>query len=78
MKQGYHNSQKEVKGMNTAELREQFLIVDLVKNDKVSFTYSHYDRIIIGGAVPITKGLALENFPILKADFFGKKRNRNH
>ena len=54
MNQRYHNSQKEVKGMNTAELREQFLIEDLMKSGEIDFTYSHYDRIIVGGERPGT------------------------
>ncbi|HET8828822.1 MAG TPA: 5-dehydro-4-deoxy-D-glucuronate isomerase [Pelobium sp.] len=74
MKQRYHNSQKEVKGMNTAELREQFLIEDLMTKGEVRFTYSHYDRIIIGGAVPTNGALALENFPMLRAEFFLERR----
>lgn len=74
MKQRYHNSQKETKGMDTAELREQFLIEDLMTNGEIKFTYSHYDRIIIGGAIPTNSGLALENFPMLKAEFFLERR----
>ncbi|HEX7367882.1 MAG TPA: 5-dehydro-4-deoxy-D-glucuronate isomerase [Pelobium sp.] len=74
MKQRYHNSQKEVKGMNTAELREQFLIEDLMAAGEIKFTYSHYDRVIIGGAVPTKGALALENFEMLKADFFLERR----
>lgn len=74
MKQRYHNSQKEVKGMNTAELREQFLIEDLMTKGEIKFTYSHYDRIIVGGAVPTNAGLALENFPMLRAEFFLERR----
>jgi 4-deoxy-L-threo-5-hexosulose-uronate ketol-isomerase len=74
MKQRYHNSQKEVKGMNTAELREQFLIEDLMTNGEIKFTYSHYDRIIVGGAVPTNGSLALEDFPMLRAEFFLERR----
>ncbi|MFC5284468.1 5-dehydro-4-deoxy-D-glucuronate isomerase [Pedobacter alpinus] len=74
MIQRYHNSQKEVKGMNTSELREQFLIEDLMSEGEVKFTYSHYDRIIIGGAVPANGSLALENYPMIKADFFLERR----
>ncbi|WP_017256808.1 5-dehydro-4-deoxy-D-glucuronate isomerase [Pedobacter arcticus] len=74
MKQRYHNSQKEVKGMNTAELREQFLIEDLMTKGEIKFTYSHYDRMIIGGAVPTSGSLKLDNFPMLKADFFLERR----
>lgn len=74
MKQRYHNSQKEVKGMNTAELREQFLIEDLMTSGEIKFTYSHYDRVIIGGAVPTSESLKLENYPMLKAEFFLERR----
>lgn len=74
MEQRYHNSPKEVKGMNTAELREQFVIEELMKQGEVDFTYSHYDRVIVGGAVPTTKALALENYPMLKAEYFLERR----
>lgn len=74
MIQRYHNSQKEVKGMNTSELREQFLIEDLMTEGEIKFTYSHYDRIIIGGAVPTKTSLALENFPMLRAEYFLERR----
>jgi 4-deoxy-L-threo-5-hexosulose-uronate ketol-isomerase len=74
MEQRYHNSPKEVKGMNTAELREQFLIENVMVQGEIVFNYSHYDRIIVGGAVPTTKVIALENYPMLKAEFFLERR----
>ncbi|MBC7416690.1 MAG: 5-dehydro-4-deoxy-D-glucuronate isomerase [Pedobacter sp.] len=74
MQQRYHNSQKEVKGMDTAELRDQFLIEDLLNAGEIKFTYSHYDRIIIGGAVPTSNALKLENFSVLKAEYFLERR----
>ncbi|MGY3053743.1 4-deoxy-L-threo-5-hexosulose-uronate ketol-isomerase [Pedobacter sp. UYEF25] len=74
MQQRYHNSQKEVKGMNTQELRSQFLIEDLMNAGAINFTYSHYDRIVIGGAVPMTDDLKLENFSMLKAEYFLERR----
>lgn len=60
--------------MNTSELREQFLIEDLMTNGEIKLTYSHYDRIIVGGAVPTNGSLALENFPMLRAEFFLERR----
>ncbi|MET4082188.1 4-deoxy-L-threo-5-hexosulose-uronate ketol-isomerase [Pedobacter sp. UYP30] len=74
MKKRYHNSQKEVKGMDTAELREQFLIEDLMASGEINFTYSHYDRIIVGGAKPTNAALQLENFSMLKAECFLERR----
>ncbi|MBK0381788.1 5-dehydro-4-deoxy-D-glucuronate isomerase [Pedobacter sp. SD-b] len=74
MKQRYHNSQKEVKGMNTEELREQFLVDQLMVKGEIKFTYSHYDRVIVGGAVPTSGKLNLENFPMLRANYFLERR----
>jgi 4-deoxy-L-threo-5-hexosulose-uronate ketol-isomerase len=74
MKQRYHNSQKEVKGMNTSELREQFLVDQLMVKGEIKFTYSHYDRVIVGGAVPLVGKLSLENFPMLRAEYFLERR----
>ena len=46
--------------MNTAELREHFLIDDLFAEGSVNWTYTHYDRMAVGGAVPAGGALALE------------------
>ncbi|MFD0748696.1 5-dehydro-4-deoxy-D-glucuronate isomerase [Mucilaginibacter calamicampi] len=74
MQQRYHHSSNEVKGMNTADLREHFLIEEMMKPGKMCFTYSHYDRIIIGGAVPEAEELPLKNMAMLKADYFLERR----
>lgn len=47
-------------GMNTAELRQNFLIEDLFAPSEVRWTYSHYDRMMVGGAVPSADPLRLE------------------
>lgn len=46
--------------MGTDELRHHFLIPDLFKPGLVSLTYTHYDRMIVGGALPADGPLALE------------------
>jgi 4-deoxy-L-threo-5-hexosulose-uronate ketol-isomerase len=46
--------------MGTDELRHNFHIGDLFVADRVSLTYTHYDRMIVGGALPIKGPLALE------------------
>src|SRR5689334_8618809 len=74
MQQRYHNSSNEVKGMSTDDLREHFLIEEMMKPGKLCFTYSHYDRIIIGGAVPEAEPLQLKNVAMLKADYFLERR----
>ena len=49
----FQNSPKEVKGMSTSELRENFLVQELMQEDKLHLVYSHYDRVIIGGVKPV-------------------------
>jgi len=70
----FQNSPKETGGMNTQELRENFLVENLMQEDTIQLVYSHYDRVIIGGAKPITKTLLLETHPELKADYFLERR----
>jgi 4-deoxy-L-threo-5-hexosulose-uronate ketol-isomerase len=45
---------------DTAALRAHFLVETLFQPDAVELTYSHVDRIVIGGAMPVTGPLALE------------------
>lgn len=70
----YAASPREVKTMNTTELRDEFLIQDLLSNDKVRLVYSHYDRFITGGVVPVTKSIELESIDPLKSSYFLERR----
>ena len=70
----FQNSPDEVTMMDTDELRKNFLVEDLIQDDLVVFLYSHYDRVIIGGAKPVNKELSLENDPELRADYFLERR----
>ena len=70
----YAASPREVKGMDTNELRDEFLVKDLLTNDTVKLVYSHYDRYIIGGAMPVSKALELESIDPLKSSFFLERR----
>jgi 4-deoxy-L-threo-5-hexosulose-uronate ketol-isomerase len=62
------------KTLDTKQIRESFLIPDLFQKDLITYTYSHYDRMIIGGVQPISKAIKLEPTPELKADFFLQRR----
>ena len=70
----FQNSPKEVKGMSTDELRSNFLIQQLMKEDALSLVYSHYDRVIIGGVRPVQQKIALHNEAELRADYFLQRR----
>lgn len=70
----YESSPREVATMNTETLRSNFLIENLLKIDQVEFVYSHYDRVIIGGAMPVEQQITLPNPAELKANFFLERR----
>ena len=70
----YASSPKAVKLYDTAQLRSEFLIDNLMEEGKITFTYSHYDRYIAGSAVPITTPLKLETIDILKMPNFLDRR----
>lgn len=74
METRFQNSPQETKGMDTAALRKNFLIENLMVDDKVKLVYSHYDRVIIGGAKPVNGALNLEADPELRAHYFLERR----
>jgi len=70
----FEHSPKEVSQMNTGELRSSFLAENLLQDDTVQLLYTHYDRVILGGAKPVKKQLKLETHAELKADYFLERR----
>jgi 4-deoxy-L-threo-5-hexosulose-uronate ketol-isomerase len=69
----YASSPQAVKKYDTKQLREEFLIDNLMEEDKINLTYSHYDRYIAGSAVPLSK-LTLETIEPLKSSYFLERR----
>ena len=59
---------EDVKHYDTETLRERFVMEKVMVADEINLTYSHYDRFIFGGAMPVTKDLKLENFRELGLD----------
>lgn len=70
----YASSPEAVKKYDTQQLREEFLIDDLMQEDEVVLVYSHYDRYIAGSAVPVKGDLTLETIDPLKAPYFLERR----
>ncbi|HZX74504.1 MAG TPA: 5-dehydro-4-deoxy-D-glucuronate isomerase [Cyclobacteriaceae bacterium] len=64
----------DFKNQQTEEIRKNFLIETLFQDDKVLTTYTHYDRLIIGGVKPVVSSLSLPNLDSLKAEFFLQRR----
>jgi 4-deoxy-L-threo-5-hexosulose-uronate ketol-isomerase len=64
----------DVKKYDTAQLREHFLIEKVMEDDTIRLVYSHYDRYIAGGAVPVNGPLELTAPDALKAANFCDRR----
>ncbi|GGK48081.1 MULTISPECIES: 5-dehydro-4-deoxy-D-glucuronate isomerase [Flavobacteriaceae] len=69
----YASSPKVVKQYDTQQLREEFLINNLMEVGKINLTYTHYDRYIAGSAVPVNP-LTLNTIDPLKAKYFLERR----
>ncbi|MFT5194331.1 MAG: 4-deoxy-L-threo-5-hexosulose-uronate ketol-isomerase [Cellvibrionaceae bacterium] len=75
MEMRYPVHQKQVERMTTDEIRDNFLIRELFQADKLTLVYSHIDRVIVGGAVPVKTTIALEaDKKELAADTFLERR----
>jgi 4-deoxy-L-threo-5-hexosulose-uronate ketol-isomerase len=74
MIQRFANGKKEVSQMDTEELRANFLIEKIFTTDEFQFTYSHYDRVIVGGIMPVNKTNTLPNFDSLRSTHFLERR----
>jgi 4-deoxy-L-threo-5-hexosulose-uronate ketol-isomerase len=70
----FEASRKETAGMSTKELRENFLVERLMSDDLLRLVYTHYDRVIIGGAKPVQETLTLEAHAELRAEYFLERR----
>ncbi len=70
----YTASPEEIRHYTTEQLRQAFLVENLMQYGKVRLVYTHYDRMIIGGVVPVDKALALPASPALGADHFLERR----
>jgi 4-deoxy-L-threo-5-hexosulose-uronate ketol-isomerase len=64
----------DVKNYGTQQLRDHFLIEKVMEADKINLVYSHYDRYIAGGAVPVKEPLELTAIDPLKAPYFCFRR----
>ena len=65
---------QDVKHYDTDRLRESFLMEKVMAPDEINLTYTLYDRLIYGGAMPVNKVLKLETFHELKAEHFLDRR----
>jgi len=56
----YSTNQRDFKHYTTEEIRKEFLIEKLFEPDDITATYSHIDRIVTMGAMPVTREIRLD------------------
>jgi 4-deoxy-L-threo-5-hexosulose-uronate ketol-isomerase len=64
----------DVKHYDTSQLREAFLVENLFAPDEVLMVYTHNDRLIIGGALPVNEALKLETVDLIRSEYFCERR----
>lgn len=64
----------DYKHYTTEKLREHFLVENIFSEDTIQLTYTHYERIIVGGAMPVGSALTLDTPEMLRAKHFLDRR----
>lgn len=70
----YASSPRDAKHYDTERLRQEYLIETVFKADEVNMVYSMFDRMVVGGAMPVDEALPLEAIDPLKAPHFLTRR----
>lgn len=70
----YSTNPAEARGFDTAQLRRHYLVEDVFVPGELRLTYSHEDRVVLGGAVPGAEPLRLESDDTLRTDHFCERR----
>ncbi len=70
----YANHPEDSRHYTTEELRKHYFIGTIFRTDEAALTYSHVDRIIAGGIMPVTKEVRLEGSKELGSEFFLERR----
>ena len=64
----------DFKSYDTTKIRDRFVMEKVMAPDEINVTYSMYDRLVYGGAMPVTKALDLDSLLELKSDNFLDRR----
>lgn len=64
----------DAKHYDTARIRRDFLIEKLFAADEANMVYSMYDRMIVGGVMPVNETIMLEAIDPIKSEHFTSHR----
>lgn len=65
----YSSNPKDIKRYTTEELRSEFLIEGLYKADEVVSVYSHVDRMVVLGIMPVSETISIDKGIDIWANF---------
>lgn len=64
----------DFKNYTTDQLRNHFMMPEVMADNVINLTYSLYDRLVYGGVVPVGETVELETIDPLKAEYFLERR----
>ena len=70
----YPSHQDDARHYDTATLRKHYLVEKIMAPDEINLCYSMFDRIIVGGAMPVAETLTLTSPDILRSEYFTQRR----
>lgn len=70
----YASHPQDAKQYDTTRLRKEYLVEKVFSADEVNMVYTLYDRLVVGGAMPVNETLVLEAIDPLKSEFFLSRR----
>jgi len=70
----YASHPQDAKQYDTTRLRKEYLVEKVFSADEVNMVYTLYDRLVVGGAMPVNESLVLEAIDPLKSEFFLSRR----
>ncbi|MDR1103183.1 MAG: 5-dehydro-4-deoxy-D-glucuronate isomerase [Tannerella sp.] len=64
----------DVKRYDTQQLRKEFLVKRFFEADSVLMTYTHNDRLIVGGIYPVNERIKLKPVELIRSEYFCERR----
>jgi 4-deoxy-L-threo-5-hexosulose-uronate ketol-isomerase len=74
MRKVYAVSQNETMQLTRAQLYDHFVISDLMQENTIHLTYTFYDRLVVGSALPLQEALKLAAPNEFKSVYFLERR----
>lgn len=74
MKQRHATNPSQIPGWTADDLRDQYLISDIFVPGEIRLTYTHHDRIVLGGIMPGGQVVKLPGYPEIRSEYFLEHR----